>query len=357
MKLHCKPELDVLIVYKNFKHFHNVSHIGLGICAINNCKMLNQMGIRCQIYPAASSDEIGEKLASMNPKPTHVVIQALWVPTEVMAQLSMAYPDTQFAAVCHSNVGFLQAEPRAITLFKEYLALERETVNFHASGNSLRFCRSVEEAFTEPCSYLPNMYWLHHKHGEPKRVWRDIGGTLRIGIFGAPRIQKNILSGVMASIEIASNTGAYTEIYISSGREDGGAQRANAIRQGAKNLVAGLPNVKLIEAPWATWTQFIKLVGSMNLLVQASYSESFNIVTADGAAEGIPSVVSSAITWAPDSWKADTDDASDIARVGCGILNDPMAATHGFSALKRHNHKGQQAWLAYLCENRFGDPL
>lgn len=353
---HTKSELNVVIVYKNFRKFHGVSHIGLGICALNNSKALNQMGIRCRVVPIDDYTAIGPYLEAMNPVPTHVIVQALWVPSETMGNLAGEFPDTQFAAVCHSNVGFLQAEPRAITLFKEYISLERETVNFHASGNSLRFCRSVEESLTEPCTYLPNMYWLHHKHGEPKRIWRDIGGTLRIGIFGASRIQKNMLSGVMASIEIASNMGAFTEIYISSGRDDGGAQRANNVRQGARNLVAGLPNVKLIEAPWSTWTQFLKIVGSMNLLMQPSYSESFNIVTADGCAEGVPSVVSSAITWAPKSWMADTDDASDIARVGVGALNDPMSATHGFNHLKRHNRESEYHWLQYLLDNKFGNP-
>jgi hypothetical protein len=204
-------------------------------------------------------------------------------------------------------------------------------------------------------TYLPNMYWLHHKHGEPKPLWRNIGGTLRIGIFGASRVQKNLLSGVMASIEIASNMGAHTEVYISSGRDDGGVQGpSQKIRQGAKNLVAGLPNIKVIENPWATWPVFIKKVASMNLLMQPSYSESFNIVTADGCAEGVPSVVSSAITWAPENWVADVDDAADIARVGTQLLNDPMAAIHGFNALRRHNKQSQQAWLDYLVDNMFG---
>lgn len=354
MKTHTKHELNVVIIYKDFRKFNGVSHVGLGIAAKNNCKVLNEMGIRCRAVPVERAEDIARFI---DQTVTHVVVQAIWVPVTLFAELTWQFPDTQFSATCHSNVGFLQAEPRAITLFKEYLNLERETVNFHAAGNSHRFCRTIEEAFTEPCTYLPNMYWLHHKHGESRRPWREIGGTLRIGIFGAPRVQKNMLSGIMASVEIASNMGAFTEIYISSGREDGGPQRANAIRQGCKNVVAGLPNIKLIEAPWSNWTQFLKLVGHMNMLIQVSYSESFNIVTADGCAEGVPSVVSSAITWAPQSWMAEVDDSSDIARAGCQILNDPMSAIHGFKHLKRHNKQSEHAWLSYLLDNKFGDPI
>ena len=353
MKHTSKSDLDVIIIYRNFRHYHGVSHIGLGVSALNISKTLNHAGIRCRVFPIAEAKDIKGVLEKNTA--THVVIQAIWVPPSILGDLAGTFPDTQFSCTCHSNVGFLSAEPGAITMFKEYLNLERETVNFHAAGNSYRFCKSIEESFTEPCTYLPNMYWTHHKHGEPKRGWNDIGGTLRIGIFGAPRIQKNMLSGVMASIEIASNLGAFTEIYISSGREDGGKERANAIRQGCKNLVANLPNIKLIEVNWASWTQFLKIVGSMNLLMQMSYTESFNIVTADGCAEGVPSVVSSAITWAPRSWVADVDDATDIARVGCQVLSDPMSATHGFHALKKHNKSSLHAWLEYLMDDKFGD--
>jgi glycosyltransferase involved in cell wall biosynthesis len=42
----------------------------------------------------------------------------------------------------------------------------------------------------------------------------------------------------------------------------------------------------------------------MNVLINCSYTESFNMVTADGIAEGIPSVVSDAICWAPAYWRA-----------------------------------------------------
>jgi hypothetical protein len=57
-----------------------------------------------------------------------------------------------------------------------------------------------------------------------------------------------------------------------------------------------------------------KKVALMVLMMQPPYSGSFNIVTADGVAEGVASVVSDAIAWAPDGWKAETDDVREIAR-------------------------------------------
>ena len=63
----------------------------------------------------------------------------------------------------------------------------------------------------------------------------------------------------------------------------------------------------------------------MDLLLQPSYTEGFNMVTADGIAQGVASVVSDAIAWAPKNWQAETDDAIDIANKAVGLLHDPGA--------------------------------
>jgi hypothetical protein len=87
----------------------------------------------------------------------------------------------------------------------------------------------------------------------------------------------------------------------------------------------------------------------MHLLIQPSYTESFNMVTADGVAEGVPSVVSHAIDWAPSHWKASVDDVREIARVGRYLLSDPHGPADGLAALIRHNREGLESWKRYLC--------
>jgi hypothetical protein len=85
-------------------------------------------------------------------------------------------------------------------------------------------------------------------------------------------------------------------------------------------------------------------------LIQPSYTETFNVVTADGIAEGVPSVVSHAIEWAPAGWKAHVDDVDDIARVGVRLISDKRAARKGLKALNAYNHRALLAWRDYLTE-------
>ncbi len=47
----------------------------------------------------------------------------------------------------------------------------------------------------------------------------------------------------------------------------------------------------------------------------------------------LPVVVSDAIDWAPEDWKAHVDDVLEIARVGRRLLCDPRAPEDGFHAL------------------------
>jgi hypothetical protein len=86
----------------------------------------------------------------------------------------------------------------------------------------------------------------------------------------------------------------------------------------------------------------------MNLLLQPSFTESFNMVTADGVSAGVPSVVSDAIEWVPAHWQAKADDALDIANKAAALLHDPTAAAEGWRSLQAHNAQGIRAWHKHL---------
>lgn len=339
--------MRLILASKNFAAHKHVSHIGLGVAAVNTSKSLIVQGIPTEVWPIIDAVHLRQLLNLSNSKPgapiTHVVISAPWIPTAQLQQFTAMFPGIQFAVNCHSNVGFLQADPNGVALFRQAIDLEMGVANFKVAGNSQKFCDWVYGAYSSPCAYLPNLYFLDSATSANKPMYN--GGTLRIGCFGATRPLKNFMSAVGAAIQISNELNVATEIYLSSGRTEGGG---DTILNAARALVAGLPLVKLIEAGWNAWPQHRTLVRSMHLLLQPSYTESFNMVTADGIAEGVPSVVSEAIEWAPAHWKAEVDDVEDIARVGRALLFDPHAARHGLRALKQHNAHGVNAWKQYL---------
>lgn len=329
----------VILAYKNFAANRNISHIGLGVAAMNTSKVLRCEGIAAEVKPIINASDLE---TCLDDSVSHVIVSAPWIPTADWQRMVTRHPNIQFAVNCHSNVGFLQADPSGVKLVREAMEIERGTWNFHMAGNSSKFCRWLSNAYQAPCTYLPNLYYLDQCVPVSRPLF--CSGTLRIGAFGATRPLKNFMSAAAAGIDIATQLRAHLELWLSAGRLEGGGGILDAVQA----MTAGLPNVKLVLSGWQSWPAFRTTVRHMHLLMQPSYTESFNMVTADGIAEGVPSVVSPAIDWAPEHWKASVDDVREIARVGRYLLADPSAPAEGLSALKRHNREGLDSWLTYL---------
>jgi len=336
------PTMSVVLVYKNFAAHKNISHIGLGVAAINTVKVLRREGIKAHVWPVLSAADLRRRLEATPIR--QAIIAAPWIPSVELQSLSNEFPDTHFAVNCHSNVGFLQADRNGVKLIREAMELELGTQNIHLAGNSRRFCGWVRATFGAPCAYLPNLYAL-----DSDAVWQRspfTDGTLRIAVFGATRPLKNLMSAAGAALEISQRLRVPLELWMSSGRAEAGG---DTVIGAVEEMLRSLPHVKLVLNSWQPWPKFRKVVAHMHLLLQPSYTESFNMVTADGVAEGVPSVVSNAIDWAPEHWKANVDDVLDIARVGRCLVYDPRAAHDGLKALGAYVAEGLRSYQEYFA--------
>ena len=312
-----------------------------------SAKTLVHAGYKAEAIPILGADELEKFLigacAGCNDPVTHVVIMAQFLPSVWLAKLSRRFPRIKFALNCHSNIGFLQAEPPAIKLLREAIDLETGTSNFFAGGNNARFVSSMELMFGRPLQFLPNLYFLHGSEPIVRPLWN--GGTLRIGAFGSHRIYKNFSTACAAAMILSHELKVQTELWINAGRSDGAG---NVVYQTAKAWTNTMPNIQLKELHWTTWPDFKRWVGTMNLLLQPSYTETFNNVTADGVCEGTPSVVSDVIDWVPEAWKASTDDAMDIAQTGRRLLYDHHAASDGYKSLQNYVRVGLTFWEKFF---------
>ena len=155
--------MSVVLAYKNFAANRNISHIGLGVAAINTAKVLRRENIKTDVWPILNAADLRQKLNSAPAK--YVIISAPWIPTAELQALANDFTDTHFAVNCHSNVGFLQADRNGVKLMREVMELETGTHNVHMAGNSRRFCSWVKSAFGVPCvSAKPLLSgWLSRK--------------------------------------------------------------------------------------------------------------------------------------------------------------------------------------------------
>lgn len=337
--------MRTLIIFKNPKADNpNACHVGLGVTAGNAAEVLLEHGINAQSTPVIDGFYLRDKLrANTWPGLTHAVFCAPFIDTPFLESLCREFPRVRFAVVFHSNVGFLQADKWAVKVMREQMDLERRVDNFHLAGNCAKFTNAVQSAYGKPCTLLPNLYFLHGPIERQRAMWT--GPELHIGIFGATRILKNLMTASWASIQIGRDLNADTKVHLSTGREEGGA----GVLASVKEMCKGLPRVELIEEPWLPWLDFRRVMRRMHLLMQPSFTESFNGVTADGIAEGVPSVVSPAINWVPKNWVANPDDAREIAETGKRLLRDRNTQRDGYRALVRHNDMSIAQWRKFLA--------
>lgn len=341
----------VLFTYRSFTNQPDISHIGLGISSVNNYRVLRQNGIDALIQGITKESELRAPL-DRDPEITHLISAAPWVSTAQWAFLADNFPEVAFAVNCHSNIGFLQTDPGAIQLMRQQMDLETWKHNLHVSGNSEEFCDAINAMYGVPCTFLPNLYYMDDSSNAAlsKPGWS--GGLLKVGLFGAPRCQKNVASGAAAVLIAARDLNVPVEIWMNTGRDDN--NESERILNSVKALVGGLPTVSLKFFPWAEWPAFKRFIGTMDVCMQPSYTETFNIVTADAASQGVPSVVSDAITWAPDEWKARVDSPQNIARTLIAVLHDPASGRRGIQALQERNAVALEAWKRFLLNNQFG---
>src|ERR1044071_5569651 len=113
---HLRPRLEsvrLALVYRDVTGL-GVSHVGSGVSAAYTAKTLRHHGIWAEVWPMQSPAALVERLRRSQagadqrsePRPTHVVLAAPWIPTHDVAAMAAELPWVRFVVVSHSCVGF-----------------------------------------------------------------------------------------------------------------------------------------------------------------------------------------------------------------------------------------------------------
>lgn len=331
----------VIIFYRNFMAKDNKwSHVGLGVNGIHTIRVLRRNRVRADLFGIWTADDISNIL-TLNPTCTHAVIEAPFLAAENIKDLMWKHPTVHIIVRIHSQVGFIQVEAGAVKLIRDYIHLQEGSVTFSLAVNNIRMGHFIEQTYRSFTTYLPNLYDLEHPH---IKMWKPPGKLIRIGSYGCIRLQKNHSTAAAAALILARTNNHDLEFSLSVNREEHGGGVVQAIR----HMFSDIPSAKLIEIPWQPWSQFRHQAANLDLHIQVSVSETFNITTADAAAEGVASVTGAAIDWVPKKWTANIDDADDVARTANWLLHDPSASEEGIRHLKSYVDKATIVWLNYL---------
>lgn len=285
--------------------------------------------------------------AVMGYNPTHVIIEGLWVTPAKMAELMslQRHAGRTWCVRIHSEIPFLASEGIAMSWIGEYVKLGVKVIS-----NAPRAAAELtwEASHTIPPApenviYLPNCYPVHEF--QPIQRERNTA-ALNIGCFGAFRPLKNQLQQAFAALRYAESVGRPLRFHI-NGRIDAGGSGA---QRNVFDLFAQLDSTtaEVIEHGWEDRETFLQSLGELDMLMQVSMSETFNIVAADAVLMGIPVIATDEIPWLY-PMSVDPQSVPDIVQK-MGLIMNPrnFFITKNRVRLTQYNQTAVKKWLAFL---------
>ena len=312
--------------------------------------MLNEHGINSHFVEVDDNNDIDREVTKF--RPDVVIIEAIWVVPNKFEILRKLHPTVQWIIRIHSEVPFISGEGNALEWIYGYVAQENVLVaaNTERMANDLKGMLAAsysDEFIHEKIVFLPNYYKekIIHEHVENDFAHKHF---LNVGCFGAIRPLKNQLIQAMAAIEYAREHDKRLRFHINGSR----IEQGNNVLKNIRNLFANLDNevYELVEHPWLDHEDFLKLVSHMDIGLQVSFSETFNIVAADFVSRNIPIVVSPEISWLTIVSHADTTSIPSIVKAMKNSLsNSGFVAALNKAKLKEFNYISERHWIKYLA--------
>lgn len=296
---------------------------------------LNRFGIQAKSIEVDDNNCIDREVTAY--RPTHVIIEAFWVVPEKFDVLKPLHPGVKWIVRNHSETPFLANEGIAFGWIIEYLKRGVEVMcNSPKALADVIFVAQDVNANPSLVTFGPNIYPLpkdpitltYERH----KPWVDIG------CFGAIRPLKNHMIQALAAIAFADTKNLKLNFHINATRTEG---KGEPILKNLRELFSRSRH-DLIEHGWMTHSSFLSVLGTMDILSQVSYTETFNIVAADAMFKNIPIVTSAAIPWIGSYAHRDPNDIFDI------LKGFSEAWTEDHAAHRKRIFRQRQDMLLYV---------
>lgn len=316
---------------------------------LNSAKFVHDMlvknGIDSTIVEVVDNNCIDREVALY--KPTHVIIEALWVVPSKFEILTKLHPNVKWIIRLHSEIPFIANEGIAMEWVFDYLKYSNVTV----SVNSPRAEKDFNYILPEETLFLPNYYPVIFNLSKNSTIKCE--DTINIGCFGAVRPLKNHLIQAIAAIEFANELNKNLKFHINVTRIE---NNGDPVLKNIRNLFLNSKH-ELIEHKWLDHNEFVDLISIMDMCLQVSFSETFNIVTADAVNNNVPVVVSPEVQWVSAMFKAIPTSSDDILkkmRFTWMVKNIKLQFINKV-LLFLYSKKSERIWLEYFMEDNCCD--
>ena len=344
----------VLFILKRREDYNSVihSHVGLSTGLYNSASfmndMLNENGVQSKLVVVPDNNSIDREVTLY--RPSHVIIEALWVVPQKFAILQKLHPEVKWIIRLHSEMPFMAGEGNAMDWIGDYAGFK----NVYIGVNAPRMLRETklflqtkhpDKSWDSRVIYMPNFYPQQYK---TKQFNRD-KDVVDIGCFGAVRPLKNHLLQAFGAIEFADRIGKQLRFHVNAGRIE---MQGGPVLNNLKGLFQHIYDRghQMVNHQWTPREEFLQLCSTMDIGMQVSFSETFNIVGADIISQGVPLVgTAGEIPWAVDGFCADPTNSVDIADKLELAYNWPKLNVKAQQwSLTHYTNKTTRIWTKYF---------
>jgi hypothetical protein len=289
-----------------------------------------------------------------NFKPEIAIIEAYWVVPEKFEVLHKLHPRVKWVIRNHSALPFLANEGMAMDWSLRYMDYN----NVHLCSNDARTDQEMRELIgvykgwtkdqaNDRVTLLSNFYPETFRPRLPKVESEFVD----IACFGALRPLKNHLIQAVSAIQYAETRGKQLRFHINGTRLE---MKGEPIARNLVKLFDNIPNHELVQHPWMDHPDFCEKLREMDCAMQVSYTETFNIVTADAVVNDVPVITSPDIVWVNKRFHADPNSSIEIVRaLSQAISGDQKDQFFGNGSLNREglhefNEGSRKLWIDFI---------
>lgn len=302
---------------------------------------LNANGIDSHIVEVQDNNDI-DRVITQN-KPQIVIIEALWVVPEKFDILKKLHPNVKWFCHMHSGLPFLALEGIAMQWLHEYVKRDIGII-----ANSPETYETFKAFLPQrSVTYLPNVYL-----SSPMNAFRSVNrwtDEINIGCFGAIRPMKNHLHQAISAIAFAKKKNLRLNFLINSTRVE---TNGDPVLKNLIQLFEQTENAHLIFCDWMEPDDFLFLLhDQVDIGMQVSMTETFNVVCADYVTAAVPIVNSRHVPWTSRFSNSKEECVKDTVRMMERAYKNTLLVLWNQFLLIRYSKKSIKAWCNFIRNN------
>lgn len=310
--------------------------------------VLNENSITADIEMVIDGNGVDAIVTQINPEV--IFIEGLWVtPAKIQELTSLPrHANRKWVVRIHSEIPFLATEGIAIDWIGQYLDLGITVApNSSRSHDQLKAFADLKGVDSELIQFLPNCYPTNFRSFASNELNTANNTVIDIGCFGAYRPFKNHLEQALVAVRFAEHLDKGLRFHVNDRRDQGGQPAFKNVEK----LFEQLPSdrFELIVHDWEDRSTFLQSLQDIDLLMQDSFSETFNIVAADATWVGRPVLGNKEISWLYPLWSDPTDQIKSLSVLQTLWENKSFFILQNRNKLKAYAARSERIWINFIA--------